>query len=204
MSGEPSGGVRVGALILAAGLSRRMGRDKLSAPVGGVPLVRRVAQAVLASRADPILVVTGPDGEVVRSALAGMPLGFCVNPAPERGLSGSLAAGLEAADPSLDGIIVCLGDMPDVSAHTLDALVAALAAEPSLAACIPVQAGRRGNPVLLARRIWPDARALTGDAGARRILNGREDAREVPVDDPGIHLDLDTPDALAAYEAERR
>ncbi len=178
-----------------------MGRDKLVMSVKGVPLVRRVAQAVLASRADPVLVVTGPDGEAVRAALDRMPLGYCINADSEAGLGASLAAGIAAADPDLDGLLVCLGDMPEVKPATLDALIAAFDGE--AAAIVPVHEGRWGNPVLLSRRLWPELTALSGDEGARRVLKRRTDLREVPVDDPGIHLDLDTPEAAAAYEAKR-
>ena len=114
---------RIAVAVLAAGRSRRMGaRNKLLAPVAGVPMVRRVATAALRSRARPVIVVTGYQAEVVSEALAGLDVTVVHNAAYAEGLSTSLAAAVAAVPGDADGLVVCLGDMPLVSATVIDRL----------------------------------------------------------------------------------
>ncbi len=191
----------VAAVLLAAGTaSRYRAADprlptKLVAEFDGVPLVRRVAEAALASRAGPVIVVTGHAADAVRAALAGLPVAFTANPAFASGLASSLRAGLGAVPPEATGALVLLGDMPAVTPPLLDALVAAFAADPGTEAVVPVHGGRRGNPALLARSLFPAAMALAGDEGARRLLHGAR-VREVEVRDTAVLLDVDEPSAL--------
>jgi molybdenum cofactor cytidylyltransferase len=191
---------RVGALVLAAGLSRRMGgANKLLAEVGGAPLVARCVDAVLASSARPVVVVTGHEAPRIRAALGGRPLRFVHNPAPEAGLSASLRAGLAALGGELDGALVCLGDMPFVRAEHIAALLAAFEASGGRAICVPTWRRERGNPVLWPARHFAEIAALRGDTGARALFEAHAgDVCYVPVSDAGVTLDVDTPDALAA------
>ncbi|HYC04736.1 MAG TPA: molybdopterin-binding/glycosyltransferase family 2 protein [Azospirillaceae bacterium] len=198
----PPAGPRVAALVLAAGLSRRMGSNKLLADDGGAPLVRRTVEAALASRARPVLVVTGNEAERVRAALEGLEVAFIHAPDHAEGLSASLKAGLRALPDMAEAVLVCLGDMPRVPAETLDRLIAAWNPVEGRAICVPVHQGRRGNPVLWDRRFMPDMLALTGDQGAKALLSAHAElVAEVLVDAPGVHLDVDTPEALAALNA---
>ena len=113
----PESGRRIAALVLAAGRSTRMGGpNKLLAEIDGRPLVRIAAEQALASRASPVIVVTGHQRERVERALAGLPVTFVHNPDFAEGLSTSLKAGIAAVPAEADGAIVCLGDMPQVSA----------------------------------------------------------------------------------------
>jgi molybdenum cofactor cytidylyltransferase len=189
---------RVGAIVLAAGRSVRMGgRNKLLASLDGAPLVRRSVEAVVASRARPVCVVTGHEAEQVREALAGCPVELVHNPDFAAGMSTSLRAGIEALAGRVDGALVCLADMPWVPREALDALIDAFADAAGDAICAPHYAGRRGNPVL-----WPAARfadlvALRGDAGARALLEARPpELRAVSVSHEGVLRDVDTPEAL--------
>ena len=192
---------RVAALVLAAGLSRRMaGVNKLLAPVAGVPLVARAVDAALASRAEPVVVVTGHEADRVRGALGGRPLAFAHNPDPARGLASSLAAGVAAlGGDAVDGALVCLGDMPWVGAEVLDALIDAFARRPERPVCIPFHEERRGNPVLWPARHFAALTSLEGDVGGRALLEElAEPVHALAVACPGVLRDVDEPSDLAS------
>lgn len=198
---------RIAALVLAAGQSRRMGaRNKLLLEVGGTPMVRRVVEEVLRSRARPVMVVTGHEAEVVEAAFDGLDVKALRNPDFAAGLSTSLHRGLGALHPDIDGVVVCLGDMPRVAAAVIDRLIAAFDPLEGRAICVPTWQGKRGNPVLFAARYIPEVLTVAGDTGARHLLGAYPDAVcEVPMEslDPeaGILLDIDTPAALEALRA---
>jgi len=195
----PAGPSRVGALVLAAGLSRRMGEaNKMLAEVEGAPMIARCVDAVLASPARPVVVVTGHEAARVRGALAGRELVFAHNPEPAAGLSASLRTGIAALGDEVAGALVCLGDMPWVRPEHIEALIAAFEASGGRSICVPTFDGRRGNPVLWPARHFAEIAALCGDRGARSLLDAHADeVCYVPVADAGVTLDVDTPDALA-------
>ncbi len=191
---------RIAALVLAAGLSRRMGSNKLLAEVDGVPLVTWAVDAALASQAVSVTVVTGNQEEAVRAALTGRDVAFVRADDHAQGLSASLKAGLATVPDDVDGVVVLLGDMPRVTPAVVNQLIAAYAPAEGRAICIPTHQGRRGNPILWDRQFIPEMLAtLSGDTGARSLLNFHADRlAEVEVGDDGILLDVDTPEALAA------
>jgi molybdenum cofactor cytidylyltransferase len=194
----------IAALVLAAGRSTRMGgSNKLVAEIGGKPLVRIAAEQALASRARPVIVVTGHQRERVEAALAGLPVKLVHNPDFAEGLGTSVRAGIAAVPASADGAVVCLGDMPQVDAELINRLIAALAPDQGALAVIPTLNGKRGNPVLWSRRFFPDLMALEGDVGARNLI-GRygEAVIEVPVTGKAALTDVDTQEALAGVKAE--
>jgi molybdenum cofactor cytidylyltransferase len=199
----PEKGHRIAGLILAAGRSTRMGGpNKLLEEINGKALVRIAAEHVLASRAKPVIVVTGHQKKRVERALAGLPVTFVHNPHFAEGLSTSLKAGIAAVAADADGAIVCLGDMPQVSAALIDRLIAAFDPERGALVAIPTIAGKRGNPVLWSRRFFADLMAVEGDVGARHLIGGYGEAVvEVPVEDAAALTDVDTPEALIAVRA---
>ncbi|CAO4192677.1 nucleotidyltransferase family protein [Methylorubrum extorquens] len=189
---------RIGAVILAAGLGSRFGQAaKMLAPYAGRPMVRRAAEAALASRAAPVVAVLGAHAKAVRAALAGLDLTLVENPDPAAGLSTSLRLGLAALPPETEAAVVLLGDMPRIGPAHIDALIAAYTgATPRPSAVVPVSDGRRGNPVLLDLAcLGADLAALTGERGAGPILKRRGDVLELPAD-PAVIFDVDTPEAL--------
>jgi molybdenum cofactor cytidylyltransferase len=194
----------VGAIVLAAGRSTRMGGpNKLLAEIGGKPLVRFVAEQALASRAAPVVVVTGHERAKVEAALAGLRVRFVHNPDYAAGLSTSLKAGLATLPPEVDGAIVCLGDMPQVTAALIDRMLEAFDPARGALVVVPTIDGKRGNPVVWSRRFFPDLMALEGDVGARHLIATYADAvTEVPMEDSAALTDVDTPDALLAVKAE--
>ena len=164
------------------------------------PLVARAVDAALASQAANVIVVTGHQGESVARALADRPVTFVHNPAFAEGLSSSLRAGLAAVPSESDAVVVCLGDMPRVASAVIDRLIAAYSPVEGRAICIPTTHGKQGNPVLWDRAFFTEMAALTGDAGAKRLIGQHADRLcEVPVDDAGILYDVDTPDLLARF-----
>jgi molybdenum cofactor cytidylyltransferase len=201
---QPEKGRSLAAVILAAGRSTRMGGpNKLVAQIGGKPLVRIAAEEALASRARPVIVVTGHDRERVEAALAGLPVEIVHNPNFADGLSTSLKAGLGAVPPDVDGAVVCLGDMPQVRAALIDRLTAAFDPERGALIVVPTIDGSCGNPVVWSRRFFPELMALDGDVGARQVIGRYAEAvAEVPVTDRAALVDVDTPEALLKVKAE--
>ncbi|WP_431856454.1 NTP transferase domain-containing protein [Azospirillum sp.] len=190
---------RIAALVLAAGRSSRMGGpNKLLADVHGTPLLARTVDAVLASSARPVVVVTGHQADAVRAALGDRPVTVAHNPDFAEGLSTSLRVGLAALPADVDGALVCLGDMPAVAPGVLDRLIAAYNPTEGRAICVPVAHGRRGNPVLWDRRFFADMARVSGDTGAKHLIGENADqVCEIQVDGNGVLEDVDTPDGLA-------
>jgi molybdenum cofactor cytidylyltransferase len=199
----------VAAIILAAGRARRFaaGADdsKVLAKLRGRALVRHVAEAALASRATPVVVVTGQAGEKVEAALTGLPLTAIRNSDPDLGLSHSLHLGLAALPQGTTGALILLADMPYVTAALIDRLITAFtSAAPTPYALVPIYKGERGNPVLLGAGLFAEAMKITGDRGARALLDAAgADVLDYRVDDEAITIDIDTREALAKFEAEK-
>ena len=144
----------------------------------------------------------------VGAALQGLDVTLLANPDAAEGLSTSLKIGIgglpgHTGQSGLDGAMVLLGDMPLVTGALLRRLVAAFEAEPGGLAAVPLHGGEWGNPVILAPALFPDVTTLTGDAGARRLLEARRDVViEVPVSDEAVAFDVDTPAALEEARAK--
>jgi molybdenum cofactor cytidylyltransferase len=195
---------RVAAIVLAAGSSTRMGAvNKLIAEIGGKPLVRIAAEQALASRAKPVIVVTGHEHKRVEAALAGLPVRFVHNSGYAEGLGTSLKTGIAAVPPDADAAIICLGDMPQVDAKLIDKLIAAFDPERGALVVVPTVDGKRGNPVLWSRRFFHDLTSIGGDVGARHLIGSYAEAvAEVPVADGAALTDVDTPESFSAVKAE--
>jgi molybdenum cofactor cytidylyltransferase len=200
--GKSDGNRHVAAIILAAGRSTRMGGpNKLLAELGGKPLVRLVTEQALASKAKDVIVVTGHQAELVEKALHGLDVKFVRNPDFAQGLASSVKAGVAAVRDDADGAVICLGDMPMISAQLIDHLIEAFAPDRGNLIAVPVSDGRRGNPVLWSRRFFNELMTLDGDIGARHLIAKHSEAvAEVPVEGFGAFLDIDTPQALEAAQ----
>jgi molybdenum cofactor cytidylyltransferase len=200
----PEKGRHIAAVVLAAGRSTRMGAvNKMIAEIGGKPLVRIAAEQALASRASPVIVVTGHQREQVEAALAGLPVRFVHNQDYAAGLGTSLKAGIAAVAEDADGAIICLGDMPQVDAALIDRLIAAFDPERGALIVVPSIDGRRGNPVVWSRRFFHELMQIQGDIGARHLISTYAEAvAEVPVAGEAALTDVDTPESLSAVKAE--
>jgi molybdenum cofactor cytidylyltransferase len=197
---------RIAAVILAAGRSTRMGgSNKLLAELDGKPLLLHAVDAALASRARPVFVVAGNEADRVHTVLANRPVKVIDNPDFTEGLSASLSCGLRALNDDVDGAVVLLGDMPRIGPSTIDRLIAAFNPAENRAICVPTFGGKRGNPVLWARRFFAEIEALAGDVGAKHLIGDNTDlVIEVAMPDDSVLVDIDTPDALAAARTPGR
>ena len=182
----------VAGVILAAGGSSRFGQVKQLLDWRGEPLVRRAARTALDAGLSPVVVVSGEATSQIGQALSGLPVNSVHNPEWEAGQSTSVKAGLRALPPETGAAIFLLADQPKVTSSLLRLLVETHAA--SLAPLVAPQVeGRRGNPVLFDRDIFPDLMALSGDTGGR-LLFARYPVDWVPWHDPALLLDIDTPE----------
>ncbi|TRC94890.1 4-diphosphocytidyl-2C-methyl-D-erythritol kinase [Mesorhizobium sp. WSM4306] len=191
------GGLKVEIVLLAAGRSSRMGGpNKLLALFDGKPLVRRTAERALGSKASATVVVTGHQRERVRQALAGLDVTFADNPDFAEGLSSSLKAGIAKVRADAVGAMIVLGDMPGISSADLDRLIDAFRRDGGHSVVRAAHDGRRGNPVLLPRALFPAIAHLEGDTGARHLVEAEGlDVIDVEVGD-GASIDVDTREAM--------
>jgi molybdenum cofactor cytidylyltransferase len=198
-------GPRIAALLLAAGKSSRMGSNKMLEEVDGRPMVARTAQRLLASRARPIIAVLGNRADDVDTALGKLPVERVLNPDFADGLSTSLKRGLAALPEDVDGVVVCLGDMPLIAGRDIDRLIAAFNPLEGRAIIVPTRRGQRGNPILWSRQFFAEMMALSGDQGARKLIEEHFDlVAEVEMDSDAIFIDIDTPQALAELREKIR
>jgi molybdenum cofactor cytidylyltransferase len=198
-------GPRIAALLLAAGKSSRMGSNKMLEEVDGRPMVARTAQRLLASRARPIIGVLGNRADDVDAALGKLPIERVLNPDFADGLSTSLKRGLAALPEDVDGVVVCLGDMPLIAGRDIDRLIAAFNPLEGRAIVVPTRRGKRGNPILWSRPFFAEMMALSGDQGARKLIEEHADlVAEVEMDNDAIFIDIDTPQALAELREKIR
>jgi len=199
----PQAAPRVAVLLLAAGRSTRMGGpNKLLEPIDGTPMVARTATRLLSSRARPVVAVLGNQADAIDRALGKLPVERRRNPAFAEGLSTSLKCGLAALPDDIDGVVVCLGDMPLITGRDIDRLIAAFNPLEGRAIIVPTRRGKRGNPVLWAKRFFAEMAELAGDVGAKHLIGEHADlVCEVEMTGEAAITDIDTPEALAAWQA---
>lgn len=196
---DPPESRKIVALVLAAGLARRMGSNKLTSPMAGAPMIRRVVEAALASPCAEVIVVTGHESKAVEEALGGLNVRFAHASRYAEGLGASLAQGVAAVPEDAAGFFVLLGDMPLVTADLLSRMIERFAPIEGAEIIVPVFDGKQGNPVLWSRRFADEMQNLGGDRGARQLLAAHEESvATLPVDDESVLLDADTPESFAA------
>ncbi len=184
----------IGAVVLAAGRSQRMGRPKMVLPWGETTVIGRVVEVLLASGVEDIVIVTGGARKEVESALAGYPLRIVYNPDYADGeMTRSLQVGLYALGTRVEAALVVLGDQPQIEQTVLEAVIGAY--EQGSQLVVPSYQIRRGHPWLVARSLWDSLLELRSPETLRDFLN--DYASEIvylDVDTPSIIQDLDTPD----------
>jgi molybdenum cofactor cytidylyltransferase len=188
--GAVTGGEAFDAIVLAAGFGSRFGGGKLTAPFGDGVLLHGAVRAALAAPVRGVTVVTGAEAETVGAALRDFDVRIVHAPDHAEGMGASLRTAIASLAPDSAGAFVFLGDMPRVPQAVLEPMAEAVRGGALAAA--PVFAARRGNPVLLSRDLYPQLLALTGDTGARAVLQGLGD-RLVLIDAPddGVLFDVD-------------
>jgi len=194
-----AGAPKAAAIVLAAGVSKRMGADKMLLAVGGRSLVRRAVEA--ASAAGPPFVVVGDRCTAVERELAGVPCRFVVNPERDGPSSGSLHRGLRELPPDVGAAIVVLGDMPFVTAAMVGALIEHATADPA-PLVVSRYAGVYAPPLLFRRSLFDELLAWNGEGCGKQVVM-RHEREAAFIDWPAERLaDIDTAGDL--WVAEQR
>ncbi len=189
---------RVTAILLAAGLSKRLGRNKLLLPLGDETVVRKTAKAVLASAVTEVILVTGHEEAMVKQAVAGLNVRLAHNPRYAEGQSTSMIAGIEAAKEDTEAYLFVLGDQPLLTPGIVNEVISLYKrSRPDALVAAPAYGGRRGNPTLFSAELKDELLRTSGDAGGRGIIRRLENEspgaivfHHLPNDD--IFLDIDT------------
>jgi len=193
---------RIAAVVLAAGLSSRMGSNKLLSDLNGQALIKHTVERLSKAAIDEVIVVTGHQAAEVQFALKDHKVRFVHNSDYAQGLSTSVRTGIAAAQ-EFDAAFVCLGDMPLIESADLNRMIAAFNSVEGRSIVAPVLGRKLGNPVLWGQEHFVDLKALTGDRGARSLVEARRDLIvEIAVTHEGFLLDADTPEALAEIKAK--
>jgi molybdenum cofactor cytidylyltransferase len=194
-------GDRVAAVVLAAGLSSRMGKNKMLIEVGGRTLVRRAVETAISAGLDPILVVVGHESDRIRAELRGLSCTPVLNEEYLRGMNTSLRAGIRALPEDTGAAVVLLGDMPLVDARMVRSLVESLRATPERPLVISTYDGVVAPPILYARAVFPELRALDANACGKQVVKRhRTEAIELAWP-PEVLSDLDEPADLERVRA---
>jgi molybdenum cofactor cytidylyltransferase len=189
------------AIVLAAGLSRRMGAiNKLLVGINGTPMIRATVSACVAVCDAPVTVVTGHQAPDIERALAGLNVSFIHNPDYASGQAGSVVAGLNAV-PEAKTTLVVLGDQPLLDSIALQKLLAAHRASDQTRITMPVNGADRGNPLVIPLALMPALMADKTNPGCRKFTRNNPDkVNPVDLPDPAYFTDLDTLDDLESFQ----
>ncbi|MBN1367601.1 MAG: nucleotidyltransferase family protein [Dehalococcoidales bacterium] len=184
----------ISAIILAAGESKRMGDTKLLMKWGKVAIFERTVDNYLTSMANEVCVILGDRAAEMEKLLGDRSVMVALNPAYTKGMSTSIVTGINAMSPRTEGIMLALADQPLIISRTIDRLIQVFQ-QKEKGIVVPTYHGQKGNPVIFNIKYREALLALKGDTGGREIVQRcYTDVREVPVDDRGILIDIDTPD----------
>lgn len=189
----------IGAIVLAAGQGTRFGGAKVTAPLRGTPIVRHVVDRLQEAGLAPIVVVCAPGDASVRAAVDGSGVMLIENAARDDGLSTSLRLGVESLAGTVEGFVVALGDQPLIDPEVIRRMVGVWR-DSNAAAVVPEYRDGRGNPVLFDDTMRRHLVTLTGDAGARELLQRMGDRVVAVAVDAPAPRDVDTPSDLRALE----
>ena len=189
---------RISAILLAAGLSKRLGRNKLLLPLGDEAVVRKTAKAVLASAVSEVILVTGHEEAMVKRAVEDLDVRFIHNPRYAEGQSTSMIAGIKAASKDAEAYLFVLGDQPLLTPGIVNGVIALYEkSRPDALVAAPAFEGRRGNPALFAASLRDELLRTSGDAGGRGIIQRLETESPekivfLKLRNDDIFLDIDT------------
>jgi len=190
----------VGAIILSAGKSERMGSPKALLRYRGMSFLSTILAAIASARIEPVIVVAGHHYDLISQVFPILQIVF--NPDYEKGMSTSVQAGIRALPDGLDGAAVFLVDHPLIDRQTIDALLARLAPGHIV---VPVHNGRRGHPVIFASNLFGEILDLSPDQGLNTVVKRiPERVVEVFVENPGVLRDIDTPEQFARLLGENQ
>jgi len=191
----------IAAIVPAAGMSTRMGQNKLLLTYNSKPLIVHAVDTLLSSAIDRVIVVVGHEADKIKESLTGRPVTIVVNRDYRDGMSTSVRAGLAAVPAEADAIMIFLADQPLLVAADVNRLVSAFAraTERGKSIVVPFFEGQRGNPVILASSYKESILEVVGDVGCRRVIKRNPDrVLEVEMETNHVVRDVDT---LQDYEA---
>jgi molybdenum cofactor cytidylyltransferase len=184
------------AVILSAGESSRMGRPKALLPIDGETFIERIVGALARTRVGKIIVVLGHDAETLKRRLEHLAVTFLVNADYKSGQLSSLQTAVRRlqSDQECDGMLVHLVDHPYISSKLVDMMIERFYASNKLIV-VPRCQGKRGHPVIFSRALFAELLNAPLDQGAKAVVNThRDETLEIETDDPGIAVDIDTPE----------
>ncbi|NLC76659.1 MAG: molybdenum cofactor cytidylyltransferase [Clostridia bacterium] len=187
----------IATVILAAGQASRMGSLKQLMPWGNKTILGRTVEIFQQAGAEPIFVIVGNQASEIKKKLGDLDVIWVHNPDFEQGMSSSIHAGIRALSQETEAVLLALGDLPLLSADTVNKMVNTFR-QGRHRILVPCYQGKTGHPVIFAKELFPKLLELRGDQGARRLI--RENEEQVcylEVDDPGICLDIDDPQTYA-------
>lgn len=184
----------VAGIILAAGLSTRLGRPKQLLPLGDRTLIWQTAERALAAKLDEVSVVIGNEADAMRAALAGLPVRIVENAAYISGQASSLSAGIAALDDEIAAAVMLLGDQPELDPVAIDAVVTRWRATDA-PVVLTAYHDRQSHPILLARELFPELLEIEGDQGARDVIRRYQDRIATAPFDADAPADIDTEEA---------
>ncbi len=184
----------IGAIILAAGESRRMRGIKMSLPFGNKTMIEILIDTVEASKVDSITVVLGAYSERIRALISKYPVEISVNPDFRRGMLSSVQVGIQSLSPKAEAVLVFLGDQPSIAVDTINQIIFAYR-NAGKGILVPVYNERRGHPVLIDLKYRNDILCLGSKIGLRELLYTHpQDIHELETQDPGVLQDIDDND----------
>lgn len=182
------------AVVLAAGLSRRMGVQKLLLPFAGKTVVAHIVDQIIDSAVDKVHVVVGHEGRRVAQELSDRRVCIVTNPDYESGMLSSVRCGLAALDQQCRAVLVALGDQPSVTSKLIDLMIRSFA-ETEKKILVPFHNGRRGHPVLFSADYRNEILTQYDDLGLRGLLQAHhEEVFELNVSDSSVLSDMDFPE----------
>ena len=182
------------AIVLAAGLSSRMGVQKLLLPFGGKTVIAHIIDQLLASNVDEVHVVVGHQAERISAELSVRAVSIVKNPNYKSGMLSSVRCGLQSLPEKCRAVMVVLGDQPSITTGLIDQMLQSFAAtEKNI--LVPLYKGKRGHPILFSSHYRDEILTQYGDVGLRGLLHGHsEDTFELAVSTASVLCDMDCPE----------
>jgi molybdenum cofactor cytidylyltransferase len=183
----------LGAIVLAAGRSQRMGTQKLLLPLAGQTIIERVVDELLTAPITELIVVVSPDSKAIAQALSGRPVTVVINPEPNAEMLSSVRCGLRALSPQCKAVLIAVGDQPAIDSRLLMQLIEAHR-NSGCGIVMPVCGGKRGHPTILSSQYFPEILNSFDGVGLRGLpLAHPHEVEEIEIDNPSILDDVDTP-----------
>jgi len=199
---------RVEGIILAAGMSSRMGRPKLLIEIDGEPIILKVTAAAAESGLDRVTLVIGPGREdlitVLKRSRVTRDPSIIINPRPEQGMSSSMRLGISSINPLARGSMILLGDQPRITPGIIDSLLRIFLQQKDKIV-VPTVRSRRTTPVIFPASLFPELMRVTGDQGGRELLKHHSDqVVEIEMGDDYDDSDVDSPEDLERIKNKHR